>query len=106
MAVWSGPGKEKTINLTCHTGKPFSALVDFEFSLLTVSAPLSVSDYIGRKPSFYLYTAGSVPLYFALPYFAHDVAINHNMSSLVGFYASSMLIISFFGGMYRWVART
>ena len=63
----------------------------------------SASDYLGRKTMYALYTAGSIPLYLSLPYFAHDVAVNHNFSSLIGFYGSTLLILSFFGGAYRFV---
>lgn len=48
---------------------------------------------------FLLYTAGSVPLYLSLPYFAGDPS--HSMTSLLGFYGSSLLLMSFFGGAYR-----
>lgn len=53
---------------------------------------------------FGLFTAGSVPLYLSLPYFATDVANTGNMASLLGFYGSSLLIMSFFGGAYRCVS--
>ena len=49
-----------------------------------------------------LYTAGSVPLYLSLPYFAGDTS--SSMASLLGFYGSSLLLISFFGGAYRYGA--
>eukprot|EP00056_Hartaetosiga_gracilis_P008940 m.128271 g.128271 ORF g.128271 m.128271 type:complete len:723 (-) comp13023_c0_seq1:3216-5384(-) len=60
----------------------------------------TVSDKIGRKNVFSLYTIGSIPLYASLPYFIHEAAATQSITPLFGYYASTMLLISLFGGSY------
>eukprot|EP00045_Choanoeca_perplexa_P013786 m.157672 g.157672 ORF g.157672 m.157672 type:complete len:646 (+) comp16453_c0_seq2:218-2155(+) len=60
----------------------------------------SVSDVIGRKQTFLLFTGLSVPVYASLPYLVTEAAATQNIEPVIGFYAASMLLTSLFGGAY------
>merc|ERR1712211_223992 len=56
----------------------------------------SVSDKLGRKNVFALFTCVGAPLYFVLPYVVANAVGAESYAPLFLFYASSMAIISFF----------
>mmetsp|Transcript_15169 Transcript_15169/g.51411 ORF Transcript_15169/g.51411 Transcript_15169/m.51411 type:complete len:225 (+) Transcript_15169:1-675(+) len=60
----------------------------------------SASDFLGRRETFYIFTFGSVPLYFALPYIIRDVIATQSYTSLLGFMGSTVLALSMMGGTY------
>ncbi|EGD72799.1 hypothetical protein PTSG_04526 [Salpingoeca rosetta] len=60
----------------------------------------AVSDYIGRKSTYTIFTGLSVPLYLSLPFFIESATAAPSIAPLVGFYGTTMLIISLFGGAY------
>ena len=63
----------------------------------------ALSDKIGRKTTFALFTCVGAPLCLSLPYiisFGTNEIGNVNNTSLMMFYGSTMLIISFFGSAY------
>jgi hypothetical protein len=59
-----------------------------------------VSDVIGRRNAFYIFTMGSVPLYFALPTIINNVVTTGAPEPLYVFCASTVVAISMFGGVY------
>jgi len=60
----------------------------------------AVSDRIGRRNTFILFTAGSIPLYFVAPYLVADVVATGSQASLAAYAACCTLAISFMGGTY------
>jgi len=58
----------------------------------------TMSDKIGRKAVFAIFTGVSIPLYFAIPYYVGMVTSEPSVLPLALFYGSSLSIISFFGG--------
>eukprot|EP00730_Choanoeca_flexa_P003298 TRINITY_DN11359_c0_g1_i1.p1 TRINITY_DN11359_c0_g1~~TRINITY_DN11359_c0_g1_i1.p1 ORF type:complete len:647 (+),score=109.89 TRINITY_DN11359_c0_g1_i1:239-2179(+) len=60
----------------------------------------SVSDIIGRKPTFMLFTGASVPLYISLPFLVNQAAETQTIAPVVAFYGISMLVTSLMGGAY------
>lgn len=60
----------------------------------------AVSDYIGRKKTFYLFTLTSVPLYLGLPYIVDYVISSGSIVPLYGFIGSTVLAVSIMGGVY------
>jgi len=63
----------------------------------------SASDYLGRKTVFTLFSLGSIPLFFLIPYLVTQVSTNPSVTLLVIFYSSTLIIFSFFGGCYATV---
>ena len=59
-----------------------------------------MSDAIGRRNTFYIFTLGSVPLYFALPTIIDNVVTSGAPEPLYLFCASTVAAISMFGGVY------
>ena len=59
-----------------------------------------LSDKIGRRKTFFLFTLGSVPLYLALPSLVGAVVTTASLGSLYGFIGCSVLSISIMGGCY------
>lgn len=59
-----------------------------------------LSDKIGRRACFMIFTLGSVPLYLSLPYFVSFVALKSSIMSLYAFVGCSVLAISMMGGCY------
>ena len=60
----------------------------------------AVSDAIGRRNTFFIFTLGSVPLYFALPTIINMVVSTGSPEPLYLFCASTVTAISIFGGVY------
>jgi len=63
----------------------------------------SVSDKLGRKNVFALFTCVGAPLYFALPWAVANAVGAETYAPLVLFYGSTIAIISFFGAGYSTV---
>lgn len=59
-----------------------------------------LSDKIGRRKTFFIFTLGSIPLYFSLPFLVNAVAIQSSVASLYAFVGCSVLAISMMGGCY------
>jgi MFS family permease len=59
-----------------------------------------VSDSIGRRGTFALFTIGSVPMYLALPTLVTVVAEQNNMMGLFGYIGCTALSVSIMGGAY------
>jgi hypothetical protein len=55
---------------------------------------------IGRRNTFFIFTMGSVPLYFALPTIINNVVTTGTPEPLYVFCASTVAAISMFGGVY------
>ena len=60
----------------------------------------AVSDKIGRKATFCIFSIGSVPLYLSLPTFVDQVITTHDVMPLYCFIGSCMMAMSFVGGHY------
>lgn len=60
----------------------------------------SLSDVIGRRYTFAIFTAGCVPLYLGLPTLVEQVMATGSTIPLYGFCASTVLVISAMGGVY------
>lgn len=60
----------------------------------------AVSDYIGRRNTFFIFTLGSVPIYFATPHIIDMVITSGSATPLYLFCGSTALAISMMGGVY------
>lgn len=60
----------------------------------------ALSDRIGRRNTFHLFTLGSIPLYLGVPYMVDYVVESKNAAVLGGFVASTTLAVSIMGGTY------
>ena len=60
----------------------------------------AVSDVIGRRKTFYVFTLSSLPLYFAVPSIVDAVVTTGGTLPLYGFCGTTVLAISIFGGVY------
>ncbi len=58
----------------------------------------SVSDFIGRRTTYYLFFGLGIALYCSIPYFAAQVSVQPATLWLVGFYGATMLIFTMYGG--------
>lgn len=58
----------------------------------------SVSDYIGRKNTYYVFFILGILLYLSVPYSASQVGANPAIVWLVMFYAATMIIFTMYGG--------
>lgn len=58
----------------------------------------SISDYIGRKNTFYCFFVLGIILYMSVPYAAQQASINPAVTWLVLFYAATMIIFTMYGG--------
>eukprot|EP00049_Salpingoeca_infusionum_P011325 m.195798 g.195798 ORF g.195798 m.195798 type:complete len:648 (+) comp14899_c1_seq5:2470-4413(+) len=63
----------------------------------------AMSDKIGTKPMFAVFTALGIPLYASLPLFIDSVVSTHSVTPLYAYCASTLLLFSFFGGAYSCV---
>eukprot|EP01083_Nonionella_stella_P079684 218742_1 len=63
----------------------------------------SVSDKVGRKNIFSMFTCVGAPLYFSLPWMVANAVGAESYAPLVLFYGSTIAIISFFGAGYSTV---
>lgn len=59
-----------------------------------------VSDKIGRRATFFIFTLGGIPIYFFLPTLISSAVAHSSLVSLYGFIGCSMIAISFMGGAY------
>jgi MFS family permease len=58
----------------------------------------SVSDYIGRKNTYWIFFALGIVLYLSIPYSAQQVGIHPSVVWLIYFYAATMIIFTMYGG--------
>ncbi|MEX2524086.1 MAG: OFA family MFS transporter [Gammaproteobacteria bacterium] len=58
----------------------------------------SISDYIGRRNTYWIFFALGIVLYCSIPYTAQQVSINPSVVWLVYFYAATMIIFTMYGG--------
>mmetsp|Transcript_4279 Transcript_4279/g.15782 ORF Transcript_4279/g.15782 Transcript_4279/m.15782 type:complete len:442 (-) Transcript_4279:36-1361(-) len=58
------------------------------------------SDRFGRKLTFNMFTLGSIPLYLGVPYLVSSVVESGSTLPLYAFIGSSVMAISFMGGVY------
>jgi len=58
----------------------------------------SISDYIGRKNTYYCFFVLGIALYLSIPFSAEQVSINPAVTYLVMFYAATMIIFTMYGG--------
>jgi len=58
----------------------------------------SLSDYIGRKNTYYCFFVLGIALYLSIPYSAQAVSVTPAVTWLVLFYAASMIIFTMYGG--------
>jgi MFS family permease len=58
----------------------------------------SLSDYIGRKNTYYLFFILGILLYLSIPYTAQQVSASPAVVWLVVFYAATMIIFTMYGG--------
>ncbi len=58
----------------------------------------SVSDYLGRRPTYWIFFAAGILLYLSIPVCAAGVSANPSVVWLVYFYAATMLIFTMYGG--------
>ena len=58
----------------------------------------SISDYIGRKNTYFIFFALGILLYCSIPFFAARVSADPAIVWLVGFYAATMIIFTMYGG--------
>ena len=60
----------------------------------------ALSDKIGRRKTFFLFTLGSIPLYLGLPSLVAAVVTHSSVACLYGFIGCSVVAISIMGGCY------
>jgi MFS family permease len=58
----------------------------------------SVSDYIGRKATYWIFFALGIALYVSIPYAAQQASVSPSVTWLVYFYAATMIIFTMYGG--------
>ena len=58
----------------------------------------SMSDYIGRKNTYFVFFILGIALYLSVPYAAAQVSVNPAVFWLVMFYAATMIIFTMYGG--------
>ena len=58
----------------------------------------SISDYIGRRNTYWIFFALGIVLYCSIPYTARQVSVNPSVIWLVYFYAATMIIFTMYGG--------
>ncbi len=90
-------------------GSSLPNIVDIEFAatfVLMISlfnmvgrfAWASVSDYIGRRNTYFIFFSLGILLYCSIPYFAGKISADPAVVWLVGFYAATMIIFTLYGG--------
>lgn len=60
----------------------------------------AVSDKIGRRATFNIFTLTSIPIYFLLPTLVHEVVSSGATGPLYGFIGATTLAVSMMGGVY------
>ncbi len=58
----------------------------------------SMSDFIGRKTTYFIFFSLGILLYISIPYTAEAMMINPAVTYLILFYAASMIIFTMYGG--------
>jgi len=58
----------------------------------------SSSDYIGRKNTYWIFSALGIVLYCSVPFAAQQVSVNPAVTWLILFYAATMVIFTMYGG--------
>jgi len=58
----------------------------------------SISDYIGRRNTYWIFFALGIALYLSIPYCAQQVSASPSVMWLVYFYAATMIIFTMYGG--------
>ena len=58
----------------------------------------SMSDFIGRKTTYFIFFSLGILLYLSIPYSAKAVSVNPIVVYLIMFYAASMIIFTMYGG--------
>ena len=58
----------------------------------------SMSDYIGRKTTYFIFFTLGILLYLSIPYSARAVSIDPTVTYLLMFYGASMIIFTMYGG--------
>lgn len=58
----------------------------------------SISDWIGRKATYTIFFVLGCILYLSIPYFAAQAGASARSTAFIGFYASSMIILTMYGG--------
>ncbi|MFT4582607.1 MAG: MFS family permease [Gammaproteobacteria bacterium] len=58
----------------------------------------SLSDFIGRKTTYWIFFSLGIVLYCSIPFFAQRVSADPAVTWLIGFYAATMLIFTMYGG--------
>jgi MFS family permease len=58
----------------------------------------SLSDFIGRRKTYWIFFSLGILLYCSIPFFAQRVNADPAMVWLIGFYAATMLIFTIYGG--------
>jgi MFS family permease len=58
----------------------------------------SLSDFIGRRKTYWIFFSLGILLYCSIPFFAQRVNADPAMVWLIGFYAATMLIFTMYGG--------
>tara|TARA_B100000989_G_scaffold281497_1_gene245785 strand:+ start:129 stop:1904 length:1776 start_codon:yes stop_codon:yes gene_type:complete len=58
----------------------------------------SMSDFIGRKATYFIFFSLGILLYLSIPYSAKAMSINPAVTYLIMFYAASMVIFTMYGG--------
>ena len=58
----------------------------------------SMSDFIGRKPTYFIFFSLGILLYLSIPFTAKAMSINPAVTYLILFYAASMIIFTMYGG--------
>lgn len=60
----------------------------------------AISDKLGRRQVFYLFTLSTIPLYMSLPYFVEATISNPSVLPVYAFIGSTVAAISVMGGTY------
>jgi MFS family permease len=68
------------------------------FNMLGRFCWASISDYIGRKTTYFLFTALGTLLYLSIPFAAAGVSASPSVVWLVMFYGATMVIFTMYGG--------
>ncbi len=58
----------------------------------------SISDFLGRKTTYWIFFALGIALYLSIPYSARQVSVSPSALWLVYFYAATMIIFTMYGG--------
>ncbi len=60
----------------------------------------AISDKVGRRNMFYMFTLGTIPLYLSMPYFVQSAVSASESAPVYAFVAASVGAISIMGGTY------